>query len=218
MTRHLGALAVAAALLLAGCGSPSTDEAAPSSSAPSSEPTSTMTPFTPPPGPIIPFRDYLASINVTAQPVPFTEAPGLDVQVPVPQGWARANEPIFATGLEFVRKIGGAEGDPSATLMAIRLDGNFDPKEAIRHANVDSLPPRSTDVTESFDDYQGWPSAVAEGRSDGAQRYSRYLIATVPSSGQRYLVQLTAANPGDQPIAEQPELSSIIDGFTVTTK
>lgn len=42
------------------------------------------------------------------------------------------------------------------------------------------------------------------------------LEVTVPvPPGQRYLVQLTATNPNDQQTAHSPELTSIIDGFTV---
>ena len=212
--RYVCALAIS--LLLAGCGSEPNDVPTPPPT--TSAPASTTSAAALPPVPDIPFRDYLASIGVTAQPVPIAEAAGLEVTVPVPAGWARAAEPLFAAGLEFVRQIGATGDAPSATLMAIRLDGDFDPKDAIRHANVDALPPRATGVTQSFDDYQGLPSAQAQGVSDGAEHYSRFVIATVPPAGPHYLVQLTATSPDTQPIAQSPELTDIIDGFTVVAK
>jgi hypothetical protein len=206
--------ALAVALLLAGCGSKAADDATPPPAA-SSSATPSAAPL--PQVPNVPFRDYLTSINVTAQPLPIAEATGLEVTVPVPDGWVRANEPLFAAGLEFIRQIGVTGNAPSASLMAIRLDGAFDPKVAIEHANTDALPPRATDVTQSFDDYKGLPSAQAQGVSDGAEHYSRFVIATVPQAGTHYLVQLTVTNPSG-PIAQSPPLTQIIDGFTVTTK
>lgn len=205
--------ALAIVLVLAGCGSKSADDATPPST--SAAPTSSAAPL--PQVPNVPFRDYLASINVTAQPVPIADATGLDVTVPVPDGWVRAKEPLFAAGLEFIRQIGVTGNAPSASLMAIRLDGAFDPKDAITHANTDALPPRAVDVTQSFDDYKGLPSAQAQGTSDGAAHYSRFVIATVPPDGTHYLVQLTATNPNGT-IAQSPELTEIVDGFTVATK
>lgn len=164
----------------------------------------------------VPFRNYLAAIGVTGEPEHFDKTPGLQVTVPVPDGWARTSDPLFATGIEFVQPVGDQGRSPTTTLMAIGLNGDFDPKAAIHHANTDALPPSATDVTESFDDYQGFPSAAAQGITGASQHYSRIVIATVPSSGRRYLVQLTATTPKDQPIAQTPALNTVIAGFTVT--
>lgn len=76
--------------------------------------------------------------------------------------------------------------------------------------------PKPADVTQSFDDYQGLPSAQARGVADGAEHYSRFVIATVPPA--HYLVQLAATSPDGTPIAQSPELTSIIDGFTVAAQ
>jgi hypothetical protein len=162
------------------------------------------------------FRDYLASIGVTGTPARFDNTPGLQVTVPIPDGWTRAGDPLFATGIDFVQPLGGKGTYPSATLMAIALNGDFDPKDAIHHANTDALPPTATNRTESFEDYQGFPSAAAQGVAGTSQHYSRIVIATVPSDGKRYLVQLTVTTLVDQPIAASPALSSIISGFKVT--
>jgi hypothetical protein len=202
---------LAVPLLLAGCGS----EAAQSrddSTAASPSPSSAAAPA---PGRELPFKDYLETIDVHGRPVQFSDAKGLTVNVPVPAGWERSNDPLFAGGMDFIGEVGNTSSVPSVVLMAIQLDGEFDPKREIRHANVDALPPRATDVTESFDDYQGFPSALAEGRDGSTRRYSRIVIATVPSTGVRYLVQLTVATKADQPIAATPALKSIVDGFTV---
>ncbi|MCW2521110.1 MAG: lipoprotein LpqT, partial [Mycobacterium sp.] len=88
-------------------------------------------------------------------------------------------------------------------------------REAIRHANSDALAPTATDVTESFDDYDGFPSAATQGTSGGAQHYSRIVLADVPSTKTRYLVQLTVATQVDQPIAQSPALNGIVSGFKV---
>ena len=164
------------------------------------------------------FRDYLASINVTGLPVHLDQAPGLEVTVPVPAGWAQTNDPLFATGVEFVQPVGAEGNAPSVTLMAVELDGAFDPKDAIRHANSDALPPTAADVTESFDDYDGFPSAATEGVSGATQHYNRIVIADVPSTGKRYLAQLTVTTPKDQPIAATPALNTVVSGFKVAVK
>lgn len=161
------------------------------------------------------FRDYLASINVTGAPIHLDQAPGLKVSVPVPDGWAQTSDPLFSTGVEFVQPVNAQGNAPSVTLMAIELTGAFDPKDAIRHANADALPPSATNVTESFDDYDGFPSAAAQGMTTGTQHYTRIVLADVPSTGKRYLAQLTVTTPADQLIAANPPLNGIVSGFKV---
>ncbi|MCW2729955.1 MAG: hypothetical protein JWR13_771 [Mycobacterium sp.] len=222
LIRYAGALAVA--LALAGCGPGGGDAASSSSSsestpAPSASALPTMTaappPTTPPNGKPVAFRDYLASINVSGEPTHLDKAPGLSVTVPVPDGWAQSDDPLFSTGVEFIQPVGAAGAFPSVTLMAIKLSGDFDARDAIRHANSDALAPTATDVTESFDDYDGFPSAATQGTSGGAQHYSRIVLADVPSTKTRYLVQLTVATQVDQPIAQSPALNGIVSGFKV---
>ncbi len=212
------------ALVLTGCGSAATGGGdASSSSAQTTPSTSAVPSMTPAPSPTatpqagkpVAFKDYLASINVTGEPVHLDQAPGLAVTVPVPDGWAQTGDPLFATGVEFVQPVGSENSVPSVTLMAIRLTGDFDPRDAIRHANSDALAPSATDVTESFDDFDGFPSAATQGESGGDQHYSRIVLADVPSTKQRYLVQLTATTPADQPIAQSPPLNAVVSGFKV---
>jgi hypothetical protein len=211
-------LALATTLLLAGCGSGGTasDGASSSTTATSTNAVPAMTPAPPTTGRPQSFKDYLASIGVTGEPVHLDQAPGLAVTVPVPDHWARSVDPLFSTGVEYIQPVGVEDSLPSVTLMAIRLTGDFDPKDAIRHANADALPPSATVVTESFDDYDGFPSAVRQGMAGGTAHYNRIVLAEVPSTKQRYLVQLTVAASPDQPIAASPELSSIIGGLKVT--
>ncbi|BBZ30072.1 putative lipoprotein LpqT [Mycolicibacterium madagascariense] len=209
-------------LAVAGChaGAGGSEASSSSSTTPTSStaslPALTPAPPAPPPaGQPATFRDYLASINVTGQPTPFDKATGLSVTVPVPDGWARTGDPMFSTGIEYVQPTGSAGSLPSVTLMAIRLIGDFDPREAIKHANLDALPPGCTDVTESFDDYDGFPSAAAQGTLANAEHYSRIVLADVPSASARYLVQMTVTTKSDQPIAQSPPLSEIVSGFKV---
>jgi hypothetical protein len=218
LVRYVGV--VATALALAGCASGKTGGADAASSSASASATSTIpamtpAPATPPSGKPVAFRDYLASINVTGTPVHLDSAPGLSVTVPVPDGWAQTSDPLFATGVQFVQPINVQGPAPSVTLMAIELAGNFDPKDAIRHANTDAMPPTATGVTESYDDYDGFPSAATEGMTASAQHYSRIVLPDVPSTGKRYLVQLTVNTPPDQLIAATPALNSVVSGFKV---
>jgi Probable lipoprotein LpqN len=213
--RHAGALVVA--LTLAACGSGQTDKGASPPPSPSPSSIAAMTPVNQPTdGKRVSFRDYLSSIGVTGAPSKFDDTPGLKVTVPIPDGWSRTSDPLFDTGIEFVQPLGGTSTYPTVTLMAIGLNGDFDPKDAIRHANADALPPTATAVTESFDDYQGFPSAAAQGVAGGTEHYSRIVIASVPSNAKRYLVQLTVTTLANQPIADSPPLKSIVSGFTVT--
>jgi hypothetical protein len=215
--RCVGVLATA--LVLAGC-STGGDDAGPSSPAPTTTSAiPTMTPAPPPAtaptGKPMEFREYLASINVTGTPVHLDQAPGLAVTVPVPDGWAQTSDPLFATGVQFVQPVGVEGNNPSVTLMAVQLDGAFDPKDAIRHANADALPPTAKDVTESFDDYDGFPSAATQGVVGATQHYNRIVLADVPSTGKRYLAQLTVTTPKDQLIASTPALNTVVAGFKV---
>lgn len=223
MTSVRSLIALAMTLGIAGCGSGGTGgEAASSTPTTSTSSAPTMTPVpppaTPPTGRPQSFKDYLQSIGVTGVPVHLDQAPGLTVTVPVPDRWARSSDPLFSTGVEFIQPVGGDSTLPSVSLLAIRLTGEFNPQDAITHANGDALPPSATDVSQSFDGYDGFPSAVTEGLAGGSQHYSRIVLADVPSTNQRYLVQLSVTASADQPIAKSPELTSILAGFTVTVK
>jgi hypothetical protein len=175
--------------------------------------TSAPTPMPPPAPDALPFRDYLAGIGVTGAPSPVSNTPGLTVTVPLPPGWSRYTDPVFATGVDYVSK--GDATNPSVQLMAIALTGTFDPRDAIRHATTDMLPPGTTDAVESFDDYQGFASAMAQGVDVGSEHFARYVIAEVPSTSSRYLVELIVSTKLDQTIAQSPDLQQIINGFSV---
>lgn len=179
-------------------------------------PTSVPTPMAPPAPDALPFRDYLESIGVFGQPVPVSGTEGLTVTVPLPAGWTRYTDPIFATGVDYVTRGDDPSLYPSVQLMAIQLNGEFDPRDALRHATTDALPAQSTDAVESFDDYRGFPSAMAQGVDADSENYVRMVIVDVPSTASRYLVELIVATKLDEPIASSPDLQEIINGFTVT--
>lgn len=168
-----------------------------------------------PPAPdALPFRDYLETIGVSGQPAPVAGTNGLTVTVTVPPGWSRYTDPVFATGVDYVSR--GDATNPSVQLMAIKLDGEFDPRDALRHATTDALPPGTTDAVESFDDYQGFPSLLARGVDGDSEHFVRYVIADVPSTASRYLVELIISTKLTEPIADSPDLQQIINGFSVT--
>lgn len=226
--RSAGLIApLAMALLVSGCGGAEPDEvsstpstasatsesmAAPAPAPPPSV-TSTPTPMAPPAPDALPFRDYLETIGVTGAPAPVAGTNGLTVTVPIPAGWNRYTDPIFGTGVDYVSR--GDTTNPSVQLMAIKLDGDFDPRDALRHATTDALPPGTTDAVESFDDYQGFPSMMAQGVDGDSEQYARYVIVDVPSTASRYLVELIIATKLDEPIAQSPDLQQIINGFSV---
>ncbi len=183
----------------------------------SSTPTTTTTTS----GKPVPISDYLQNAGVSGESVPPDKLTDLTVTLPRPNGWEKYSNPNFAPGTEVIAKNNTY---PTAMLIVLKLKGDFDVAEAIRHGYADAqLSQNFTQLNASTDNFRGFPSSMIEGSYDlNGQRlhsFNRVVIATTPAPAfQRYLVQLTVTSVADQAAADSDDIETIIKGFTVATK
>jgi hypothetical protein len=202
----------------AGCGPATPDyQSIWSTSATTTTPTSTEEP--------VPLSAYLENIGVTGSPVAPDKLTDLTVSVPTPPGWAPYVNPNFAPGTRVIAK--GATY-PTAMLLVFQLDGDFDVKDVLKHADGDAeLSENFKRLNGSADNYRGFPSSMVEGTYDlngeRMQSYNRVVIATgtpvrADLPGQKYLIQLTVTAFADKAQADGPDIENIIKGFVVKPK
>jgi hypothetical protein len=202
----------------AGCGPATPDyQSIWSTSATTTTPTSTEEP--------VPLSAYLGNIGVTGAPVAPDKLTDLTVSVPTPPGWAPYTNPNFAPGTRVIAK--GATY-PTAMLLVFQLDGDFDVKDVLKHADGDAeLSQNFKRLNGSADNYRGFPSSMVEGTYDlngqRMQSYNRVVIATgtpvrADLPGQKYLIQLTVTSFADQAAAQGPDIEAILRGFVVKAK
>lgn len=168
---------------------------------------------------------YFDTINVTGAPVAPDMLTDLTVSVPSPPGWQPYVNANLSPG---TRTIAKGATYPTAMLLVFQLDGDFDPAEALKHADGDAkLSQEFTQLNASSDNFRGFPSAMIEGTYDlngqRMQSYNRVVIATgTPARanlpGQKYLIQLTVTSFAEQARADGPDVEAIIKGFTVKAK
>ncbi|MCW2553123.1 MAG: hypothetical protein JWR13_770 [Mycobacterium sp.] len=168
---------------------------------------------------------YFEDIGITGAPVAPDKLTDLTVTVPEPPGWKPYFNPNLAPG---TRTIAKGDTYPTAMLLVFQLDGNFDTKEALKHANGDAeLSENFKQLNASTDNFRGFPSSMIEGTYDlngqRMQSYNRIVFATgTPARanlpGQTYLVQLTVTSFADQAQADGPDIETVIKGFTVAKK
>ena len=205
----------ACAVLVAGCGSKTPDYQS-IWTTPGSATTTTEA------APPVPLEEYLVGADVRGVAVDPATLPDLAVSMPTPKGWSkRKSDKLPPTTLV----IGKGAEYPSAMLSVMRLEGSdFDVADALQHSTVDAnMLPNFNQLDVSYDDFQGFPSAMIQGSHDmeGRRLHSwfRMVIATgAAPAHQRYLVQLTIVTPADKAAAEAADVESIIDGFTVAAK
>jgi len=164
---------------------------------------------------------YLEDQGVAAEAVAPNAPTDLTVSIPTPPGWKKKENPMLpATTLV----LGKGEKFPRAILSVVKLSGNFDSKEAIRHGVVDAqLSPNFRLLDASNEDYQGFPSSMVQGTydMDGQRLHSwfRMVIATGSAPAeQRYLVQLAVTAPADEAPKDATDVEAIMKGFTVAAK
>ncbi|MDT5239673.1 MAG: hypothetical protein QOD97_1871 [Mycobacterium sp.] len=206
---------VMAVLAVAGCGPATPDyHSIWSTSATTTTTTSTEAP--------VPLSAYLENLGVNGAPVAPDKITDLTVSIPTPPGWHPYSNPNLAPGTRVI-----AKGDtyPTAMLLVFQLTGDFDVKEALKHADADAeLSENFKRLNGSADNYRGFPSSMIEGTYDlngkRMQSYNRVVIATgtpvranVP--GQKYLIQLTITSFADQAAAQGPDIEAILRGFVV---
>jgi hypothetical protein len=205
------------ALILTACGSNPPDYSSIWTS--SSTTTTTTTTSSDKPQPI---AEYLYGLGVTGEQVPLDKLTDLTVTLPKPPGWTKYANPNFSPGTEIIAKNNTY---PTAMVVVLRLTGNFDVAEALKHASVDAEMNKSfTKLNSSNETFDGFPSAMIEGSYDGADgrrlhTYNRVVIPVTPAPKfQRYLVQFTVTTLADQAAAQSDDIEAVIKGFTVTVK
>jgi probable lipoprotein LpqN len=168
---------------------------------------------------------YFENIGITGAPVAPDKLTDLTVTVPEPPGW----KPYFNVNLApGTRTIAKGDTYPTAMLLVFQLDGNFDVREALKHANGDAeLSQNFAKLNDSTDDFMGFPSSMIEGTYDlngqRMQSYNRIVIAQgtpvrAGLPGQTYLVQLTVTAFANEAQDDGPDIETVIKGFTVAKK
>lgn len=183
----------------------------------SATPTSTEAP--------VPLSAYLENLGVSGAPVAPDKLTDLTVSLPTPPGWAPYSNPNLAPGTRVI-----AKGDtyPTAMLLVFELQGDFDVKEALKHADGDAkLSENFKELNASDDNFRGFPSSMVEGTYDlngqRMQSYNRVVVATGTPvrpdlPGQQYLIQLTVTSFAAEAQKQGPDIEAIIKGFQVRAK
>ncbi|MDQ2625668.1 LpqN/LpqT family lipoprotein [Mycolicibacter senuensis] len=173
------------------------------------------------PQPPVTVGRFLEDSGVVAEAVAPDALTDLTVSIPTPRGWTKKeNAMLPATTLV----IGKGEKLPRAILSLVKLNGNFDSREAIKHGVVDAQLSKNFRLLDaSNEDYQGFPSSMVQGTHDmdGQRLHSwfRMVIATgAAPADQRYLVQLAITSFNEQAPKEAADVEAIMNGFTVAAK
>lgn len=210
MRRAAVGVVLTGAALLSGCGVKTPDYQSIWTSGTS---TTTETPEPP-----VTVGRYLEDQKVTAEAVAPGSTTDLTVSIPTPPGWTKKQSKLLpATTLV----IGKGDKYPRAILSMVKLSGNFDANEAIKHGVVDAeLSPHFQLLDASNEDYQGFPSSMVQGtyEMDGQRLHSwfRMVIATgAAPANQRYLVQLSVTTTADDAQSQAGDVEAIIKGFSV---
>lgn len=206
MTLRRIAIALSLLILVAACDTKPTDYRAIWSSTPTSPPTTKTAE---------PFSQYLQEKGVDGQPMTAQTLTELTVSMPHPSGWAVVTDPNQQTAFDVIRKTAVAPFQPTAVLMVFKLTGGgFDVNEALKHAY--EMPGA---IQEPFN---GMPSSKIEAtyyeaNDQKVHRYNRIVIATAKSN-QRYLIQFSVTTAADQAQEADPDVLTIIKGFTVAVR
>jgi hypothetical protein len=166
----------------------------------------------------VPIAKFLEDAGVTGEPIAPDKLTDLTVTMPRPKGWQQYSNSNFAPGTRMI-----AKGDtyPTAMLVVLKLTGNFDVNEAIKHGYADAeLSQNFKRLNASSDNWHGFPSSMIEGSYDLNGRrmhsYNRIVIATgAPPANQRYLVQFTVTGYAEKAAEEAPDIEAVIGSFNV---
>lgn len=208
MTLRRLAIALSLLVLVTGCDTKPTDYRAIWSST-SATPTTTQAPVS--------FTQYLQQQGVDGAGMTPQTLTDLTVSMPQPPGWAVVTDPAQPTAYEVIRKTAVAAYQPTAILLVFKLTGgNFDVNDALKHAY--DMPGA---IQEPFN---GMPSARIEATYFDAtkqrlHRYNRIVIATGRApANQRYLIQFSVSTLADPGQEQDPDVLTIIKGFTVAVR
>jgi hypothetical protein len=206
--------AAAAVVVLAatGCGAKTPDYQTIWSTSSSTTPSTTATAAP------VPVAKFLQDAGVTGEPVAPQKLTDLTVTMPQPKGWQQYNNPNFAPGTQMIAKN---DSYPTAMLVVLKLTGDFDVNEAIKHGYADAeMSQNFKRLNASTDNWHGFPSSMIEGSYDLNDRrmhsYNRIVIPTgAPPANQRYLVQFTVTGFAEKAAEEGPDIEAVIKGFDV---
>ena len=208
MTVRRLAIALSLLVLVTACDTKPTDYRAIWSST-SATPTTTQEPVS--------FTQYLQQQGVDGVAMTPQTLTELTVSMPQPPGWAMVTDPALPPAFEVIRKTAVAAYQPTAVLLVFKLTGaNFDVNEALKHAY--DMPGAIQEL------FNGMPSARIEATYVDAtkqqlHRYNRIVIATGrPPANQRYLVQFSVSTLADPGQEQDPDVLTIIKGFTVAVR
>ncbi|WP_205874475.1 LpqN/LpqT family lipoprotein [Mycobacterium camsae] len=170
--------------------------------------------------PPVPLSKYLEGEGVLGDAVLPSDLSDMVVSIPTPAGW----KPRAVDSKTSPKAVMISKGDsyPAAMLVVFKLRGEFNPAEAIKHANAD-LPDSFHELDASTADYNGFPSSMVQGTYElkGARMrsWNRVVLPTGPApDNQRYLVQLIITSLAEQAVAESNDVEAIIRGFVVARK
>ena len=210
-SRHCAAAVALVVLAATACGAETPDyHSVWSTSSTTPPPTTTAAP--------VPIAKFLEDAGVTGEPIAPDKLTDLTVTMPRPKGWQQYSNPNFAPGTQVI-----AKGDtyPTAMLVVLKLSGDFDVNEAIKHGYADAeLSQNFKRLNASADNWHGFPSSMIEGSYDLNGRrmhsYNRIVIATTaPPANQRYLAQFTVTGYAEKAAQEAPDIEAVIGGFNV---
>ena len=166
----------------------------------------------------VPIAKFLEDAGVKGEPVAPQKLADLTVTMPQPKGWQQYNNPNFAPGTQVIAK---GDSYPTAMLVVLKLTGDFDVNEAVKHGYVDAeLSQNFKRLNASTDNWHGFPSSMIEGSYDLNGRrmhsYNRIVIPTgAPPANQRYLVQFTVTGYAEKAAEEATDIEAVIAGFDV---
>jgi len=166
----------------------------------------------------VPIAKFLEDAGVRGEPVAPQKLADLTVTMPQPKGWQQYNNPNFAPGTQVIAK---GDSYPTAMLVVLKLTGDFDVNEAVKHGYVDAeLSQNFKRLNASTDNWHGFPSSMIEGSYDLNGRrmhsYNRIVIPTgAPPANQRYLVQFTVTGYAEKAAEEATDIEAVIAGFDV---
>ncbi|MCV7277747.1 LpqN/LpqT family lipoprotein [Mycolicibacter arupensis] len=164
-------------------------------------------------------RDFFAAKKVQLEPQQPAGFTAVNITLPMPAGWTHVPDPNVPDAFAVIAdRRSGSLYTPNAQVVVYRLDGQFDPHEAITHGFVDSQTLMAWQTTNaSLEDFNGFASSIIEGTyrdADMTLNTSRRHVI-VPADDTAYLVSLTVTTGAGRAIGAAPATDGIVNGFRV---
>ena len=164
---------------------------------------------------------YLEDQGVAAEAVDPKDLTDLTVTMPTPPGWTKKQNAMLPATTQV---IGKGDKLPRAILNVVKLNGDFDGHEAMKHGVADAQLSKNFRLLDaSNEDFNGFPSSMVQGTYDldGQRLHSwfRMVIATGSApADQRYLVQLSVTAAAADAAEQAAAVETITKGFAVAAK